>query len=136
MKAVRLHGEISYIEGEKMSFTAGATYTNYNNLTINSKPWGLLPLEVNGSLQWRVLKDLLLKADAFLWDGNHYQDSAGTTQKAKAAADLNFGVEFTVLPKLNVFVQMNNLLNSSWQRWNQYPAMGFTVLGGVVYSFR
>jgi hypothetical protein len=136
MRAVRLHGEIAYVEGEKLSFTTGATYTNFNNLSVNSKPWGLLPLELNSSLQWKLLKDLLLKTEVYIWDGNDYRDSTGTAKKAKAAADLNFGVEFTVLPRLNVWVQMNNLLNSSYQRWNQYPSNGFTVLGGVVYSFR
>jgi len=50
--------------------------------------------------------------------------------------DLNAGVEFTVLPKLNLWVQFNNLLNNKYQRWNQYEVLGFNVLGGVVYSFR
>jgi hypothetical protein len=31
---------------------------------------------------------------------------------------------------------MNNLLNNTYQRWNQYNVLGFNVLGGVVYSFK
>ncbi|HEY1020174.1 MAG TPA: hypothetical protein VGE25_14300, partial [Sediminibacterium sp.] len=49
MKAVRLHGEMSYTVQENISFTAGASFTDYSSLTVNKKAWGLLPLEANGS---------------------------------------------------------------------------------------
>ena len=55
--------------------------------------------------------------------------------RLKPAFDLNTGVEFTVMPKLNLWVQFNNVLNSKYQRWNQYEVLGFNVLGGIVYSF-
>jgi hypothetical protein len=71
-----------------------------------------------------------------VWDGAPYQDKALQAQKASAAADLNLGAEFSVMPRLNLWIQMNNVLNSKYQRWNQYSVLGFTILGGVVYSFR
>ena len=40
------------------------------------------------------------------------------------------------MPKLNLWFQVNNLLNNKYQRWNQYQVLGLNVLGGVVYSFR
>jgi outer membrane cobalamin receptor len=58
------------------------------------------------------------------------------SQKLDPAADLNLGAEFSVMPKLNLWIQMNNLLNNKYQRWNQYEVLGFNVLGGVVYSFK
>ncbi|MEO8174976.1 MAG: hypothetical protein ABI581_17910, partial [Sediminibacterium sp.] len=99
------------------------------------KAYGLLPLEVTGSVKWKILKDLQVKSDVFVWDGTQYMGIAGQG-KAKAVADLNLGAEFTVMPRLNLWIQMNNLLNSTYQRWNQYSVLGFNVLGGVVYSFR
>jgi hypothetical protein len=136
MKALRLHGEVGYTVQEKLSVTAGATFTQYSNLAVNAKAWGLPPIEATGSLKWKVLKDVQVKADAFLWDGNPYTDATLTPRKTKAVADLNLGAEFTVMPRLNLWLQMNNLLNSNYQRWNQYSVLGFNVLGGVVYSFR
>ena len=136
MKAIRLHGEMGYTVQEKLSFTAGATFTQYNSLTVNQKAWGLLPLEVTGSFKWTVVKGVQLKSDLFVWDGAPYQDKALQTQKGSAAADLNLGAEFSVMPRLNLWVQMNNVLNNQYQRWNQYTVLGFNVLGGVVYSFR
>lgn len=136
MNAFRLHGELGYTEQEKLSITAGATLSQYNSLTVNNKAWGLLPMELTGSVKWKILKDLQLKADVFMWDGSPYLDKASQSQKTKAVADLNLGAEFTVIPRLNLWLQMNNMLNTQYQRWNQYTALGFTVLGGVVYSFR
>jgi hypothetical protein len=136
MKAVRLHGEMSYTVQENISFTAGASFTDYSSLTVNKKAWGLLPLEANGSVKWKLLKDLQLKADLYLWDGNAYRTKTMEEKKAAAVADINLGAEFTVMPRLNLWLQMNNVLNNTYQRWNQYSVLGFTILGGVVYSFR
>lgn len=136
MKAIRIHGELGYTEQENLMIMAGVTYTNYNSLTLNQKAWGLLPLEATGSLKWKLLKDLQVKADVFLWDGSPYRDSSFQSRKSQAVADLNLGAEFTLMPRLNLWLQMSNLLNSTYQRWNQYNVLGFTILGGVVYSFR
>ncbi len=137
MKAIRLHGELGYTVGEKVSVLASMNFTQYNNLTVNPKAWGLIPFDATGTLKWKLLKDLQLKADVFLWDGSFYRDRV-TAQSGKLdpVADINVGAEFTILPRLNLWFQMNNMLNSAYQRWNQYPVLGFTVLGGVVYSFR
>ncbi|MCT7423426.1 hypothetical protein N4A85_25150, partial [Escherichia coli] len=70
------------------------------------------------------MKDLQVKAEVFLWDGNAYRDSALQARKTNAAADLNLGAEFTVMPRLNLWLQMNNLLNTPYQRWNQYAVLG------------
>jgi outer membrane cobalamin receptor len=72
----------------------------------------------------------------YLWDGSQYRDKSMQAKKGAAVADLNLGAEFAVMPRLNLWLQMNNLLNTRYQRWNQYSVLGFTVLGGVVYSFR
>ncbi len=135
MKALRLHGEVGYSVQEKFSFVAGTTISQYTGLQVNEKAWGLLPLEITGSLRWQVLKDLQFKADLFAWDGARYRNKDAKSQKSKAAMDLNTGFEFTVLPKLNLWLQFNNVLNSKYERWNQYEVLGFNVMGGIVYSF-
>ncbi|BAV04611.1 hypothetical protein SAMN05421788_111192 [Filimonas lacunae] len=135
MKAIRLHGEIGYTIQEKFSVLGGATFTQYSNLKTNEKAYGLVPFEINGSLRWEILKDVMLKSDIYFWDGARYRSKTLQAQKLDAAVDLNAGIEFGVMPRLNVWVQFNNLLNNKYQRWNQYEVLGFNVLGGVVYSF-
>jgi hypothetical protein len=135
MRALRIHGEIGYTVQEKFSLVGAVNLTNYSGMTINERAWGLLPLELTGAMRWQVLKDLHFKTDIFFWDGPQYRTKTGGRDKLKPAVDLNTGVEFTVMPKLNLWVQFNNVLNNRYQRWNQYEVLGFNVLGGIVYSF-
>lgn len=136
LDVVQIHGEIGYTLQEKLSLLGGLTYRQFTSLQTAEKAWGLLPLEVTGALRWKMFKDLQLKADVFLWDGSHYRNRNLTTFKLDPAADLNIGAEFSVMPKLNLWVQLNNVLNNRYRRWNQYEVLGLNVLGGVVYSFR
>ncbi|WP_153800695.1 hypothetical protein [Foetidibacter luteolus] len=135
MKAIRLHGELGYTLQENFSLLAGATFTQYSNLKVNEKAFGLLPIEINGALRWRVMKDILVKGDVFFWDGPRYRNKQLQAGKLDPAFDLNGGVEVAVLPKLNVWLQFNNIFNNKYYRWNQYQMLGFNVLAGVVYSF-
>jgi hypothetical protein len=135
MKAFKIHGEVGYTMQEKFSLLAGVDIINYKALEINDKAYGLLPFQLNGSLRWQLMKDLHVKADAFFFGGSQYREKGGKSSKLNPAVDLNTGVEFTIMPKLNLWVQFNNLLNNRYQRWHQYEVLGFNVLGGIVYSF-
>jgi hypothetical protein len=132
---LRLHGEIGYTMDEQFSILAGATFNQYSSLSVNDKAYGLLPAELNGSLRYSVLKDLLLKADAFFWDGAAYKTKTIQSGKLKPAFDLNAGAEFTFMPQWKAWLQFNNIFNNKYERWNQYPVLGFNMLAGVVYSF-
>jgi hypothetical protein len=135
MKDIRIHGEVGYTVQEKFSLLAGASFNQYSNLQDNAKAWGLLPLELNGSLRWQVLKDVLVKSDVFFWDGAQYRNKQLQAQKLPAAFDVNAGVEFKIINNFNFWAQFNNLFNNRYERWHQYPVLGFNVLLGVVYSF-
>jgi hypothetical protein len=113
LQAIRLHGEIGYTLQEKLTFSSAINYTQYTSQQLYAKPWGLLPLEVSGSVRYKVMKGLQLKSDIFFWDGTQYRNQSLQTQKLAAAMDLNAGAEFSVLPHLNIWVQFNNLLNNS-----------------------
>lgn len=135
MRALKIHGEIGYTFQERFSLLGGASINRYTGLEENAKAWGLLPVEINGALRWQILKDLQFKSDISFWDGPRYLTKAGESKRLKGAYDLNAGVEFTVMPKLNLWLQFNNIFNNKYQRWNQYEVLGFNVLGGIVYSF-
>jgi len=132
---IRIHGEIGYTSGEQFSLLAGATFNQYSNLKVNEKAYGLLPIEINGAVRYQALKDLLLKADVFFWDGTRYRSKDVPDGKLAPAFDLNAGAEFAFIPQWKAFLQFNNMFNNKYERWNQYPVLGFNMLIGVVYSF-
>ena len=135
LQGVKLRGEFGYNIQEKLSILAGATIYQFTKSTYE-KPYGIMPVEISGSLIWKVLKDLHIKSDLFIWDGVKYLSKTNTTEKLSGAFDLNLGAEYTIMPKLNLWLQFNNLFSNKYQRWNQYEVLGLNVVGGVVYSFR
>jgi hypothetical protein len=132
---IRIHGEVGYTANEQFSLLAGASFNQYSSLSENDKAYGLLPIEINGALRYQILKDLLLKADAFFWDGTQYRTKELQSRKLDPAFDLNAGAEFSFLPQWKAWLQFNNIFNNQYERWNQYPVLGFNMLVGVVYSF-
>ncbi len=135
MEALQLHGEIGYTIGEKFTASASFNFNQYTKLQENAKAWGLLPVELNAALRWEVIKGLWLKADLWQFDGARYLTKNGQAYKGSAAVDLNAGVEFRVTRQLNLWLQMNNIFNDTYQRWNQYQVYGFNILGGIVFAF-
>lgn len=135
MQALHLHGEVGYTLGEQFSASAKLDFNQYNKLKEQKKAWGLLPVEFTTSLKWRLLKDLWLRSDLFVWDGAQYRGKDLDNYKGEAGFDWSAGVEFRITRQFNLWVQMNNIFNNKYERWNQYEAYGFNILGGIVYSF-
>ena len=44
-------------------------------------------------------------------------------------------VRYRINPKWNAFVRVNNLLNSNYQQWAQFPVQGLQAMAGVGYGF-
>ena len=135
MQALHLHAELGYTWGEAFSVSAKMDFNQYNKLKQEKKAWGLLPFEFTGSLKWRLLKDLWLRSDIFAWDGAQYRGKNLDNYKGDAAFDWSAGLEFRITRQFNLWVQMNNIFNNKYERWNQYQSYGFNILGGIVYSF-
>lgn len=132
---MRVHGEIGYTASEQFSLLGGITLNRYAGLDVYDKAYGLIPTEITGAVRYMAIKDLLLKADVYFWDGSAYRTKTIETGKLKPAFDLNFGAEFSFLPNWKAWAQFNNVFNNKYERWKQYPVLGFNMLLGVVYSF-
>jgi hypothetical protein len=135
MQALQIHGEVVYTQGEVFSVKAALNFDKYTNLKTEEKAWGLLPLEFTTTLRWQVVKDFWVKADVWAWDGAQYLGRTGGAYKGNSALDLNGGVEYRITRQLNLWFQMNNILNNKYERWHQYPVYGFNLLGGIVFAF-
>lgn len=135
MESLSLHAEVGYTKGEAFSASAKLDFNQYTKLKEQEKAWGLLPLEFTASLKWRLIKDLWLRSDLFAWDGPQYRGKNLDNYKGTTGFDLSAGLEFRITRQFNLWVQMNNIFNNKYERWNQYQAYGFNILGGIVYSF-
>jgi hypothetical protein len=135
LKALNFSGEIGYNVGESFSLRSGLKLNRYADLESFSRAWGLLPLEFNTSVRVQILRDLYVKGDLIAFDGAPYQTKMSGTGRNKGAMDLSAGLEFLVVKNIKLWAQFNNILNTEYERWKQYPSYGFNFLGGVVFSF-
>lgn len=135
MKDLRIHGELGYKVAETFSVLAGMSINQYSNLDENQKAWGLLPLELNASMRWKVIPSVLIKSDLNFWKGGWSQDINRDPIKMKGVADWDAGVEWNIYKNWNIWLQFNNILNNKYQRWNQYQTLGTQIVGGIIYNF-
>ncbi len=135
MEALQFHAEVAYTLGEVFSATAKLDFNQFTKLQREKKAYGLIPLELNAGLKWRLLKDLWLRTDLFAWDGPRYRTKGGEAFKGTTGFDLSTGVEFRITKQFNLWLQLNNIFNNKYERWHQYQAYGFNILGGIVYQF-
>lgn len=135
MNDLQLHSEIGYTIGEQFSATAGVTLNNYYNLEREKDAYGLIPIELNAAIRWQLLKDLWFYSELWTWTRPRFLNKDGDSFRGDNAFDLNAGAEFKITKNFNLWVQTNNLLNNRYQRWHQYEVFGFSILGGITYSF-
>ncbi|CAN5733486.1 hypothetical protein BH10BAC3_BH10BAC3_23930 [soil metagenome] len=133
MNSVNLTGELAYIKGEKFQWYNSVSLSTYGGLDLAPKAYGLLPFELKSSARAQLIKDLYLKADLYNFIGTWYSDKNGGTNKSGSGFDLNAGAEFKLFSKMDLWLQFNNILNQKYQRWNQYPVLGFQAIGGVIF---
>jgi hypothetical protein len=135
MDILQVHGEVAYTVSEKFSAKGGVTFNNFTRMEVVPKAYGMLPRELNLSIRYQLLKDLWITSELWSWDGPQYRLKDYTPEKGDAAFDLNAGAEFRITKNFNLWIQMNNIFNNKYERWNQYEVFGFNILGGVTYSF-
>ena len=52
-----------------------------------------------------------------------------------AFIDANVQLDYDITNQFLAFVKVNNIANTSYNRWNNYPVQGIQILGGASYKF-
>ena len=132
---LRVHGDISYINQDRFTLTAGLTLNGYTGFNTNGKAWNTVPMEFTSSLRWWAFKQVLLKGDFYMFGGGNYLAKNNTARNFKGGTDLSAGMEFKVNNMFSAWLDVNNILNNKYQRWHNYEVYGLNVLGGVRITF-
>lgn len=135
MSNFQLHGDINYISQDQFTLTAGMDLNTYSGLKDNTNAWGLYPLKLYGSIRWNPIKDLIIKGDLATFSGAKALNPDKSVKDLNGGTDLSAGAEYKITKMFSAWLDFNNVLNSKYQRINQYPVYGFQVLGGVIIRF-
>jgi hypothetical protein len=136
---LQIHGDMNFINQDKFTLTAGLDLNTYTGLLDNAKAWELYPLKVTGSLRWNAFKQVLIKGDIAAFSGAkallNYGLNNGLEKNMKGGTDISAGAEFKINKQFSAWLDLDNLLNSKYERWNNYPVYGLQVIGGILIHF-
>lgn len=131
----RIHGDMGFISQDKFTITGGLTFNGYNGMKDNDRAWGTIPVELNASLRWWAFKQVLIKSDFMAFSGGAFLLKDGSDIKLGGGTDLSAGLEFAINKKFSAWLDINNIFNNKYQRWNAYPVYGLNILAGAIIKF-
>ena len=132
---LRVHGDLSYVNQDKFTVTAGLTFNGYTGMRDNVKAWNTVPMEFTGSVRWWAYKQVMLKLDLYAFAGGNYIDKGNSIGNFKPGTDLSGGAEFKINKRFSAWLDVNNVFNNKYERWHNYPVYGLNVVGGLKMNF-
>ncbi|MBX9784601.1 MAG: hypothetical protein K2X48_15025 [Chitinophagaceae bacterium] len=136
LQAIHIQSELGFVLQDKFNASAKLDVYNFINQKTENSAWHVLPMQLTAAMRWQPVKKIMVKGDLFTWQGAPYLiNNSGTEGRLPAVFDLNAGIEFHVTKNVAVWTQFNNILNNTYQRWNNYPQLGFQFLGGIRLTF-
>ncbi|WP_298712868.1 hypothetical protein [Chitinophaga sp.] len=138
LRAFQLHAEVGYIQEEKFQARVSVDWYDFNKQKTELKPWHVQPFKATLFAQYTFGKKFHLNANLYTLSGTYYvlrSEGLDNMGKTKAVQDLNAGAEYNVTKNFNLWVNVNNLFSSKYERWHGYPTYGLNVLGGVTVKF-
>lgn len=135
-----IFGELE-VDVTKRLVVGGNVQFNSYTTTLQQEAWNLPDLE--GSVFGRYKNDKWYAAANVFFVGERldllYSGTSPSTingiQSLDAFVDVNLNGGYHFNDFVSVFVKMNNILNSDYERFANFNVQGFQVLGGVTYKF-
>lgn len=90
---------------------------------------------IKGYLTYHPIQKLYVTAYLNTLSGITAVDNKGQYKQLDATFDLGGNVEYSFIPRLSAFVQLNNITNSKNERWLGYQSYGFNIFGGIRLKF-
>ena len=119
---------------------------DFFKFTSDAEPtaWNLPEFEASLFLDYQISKKLAMTANLFYcgsrqdttnFEGQLIPEPIAPNVTLDSFLDANVQITYEITNQFGAFVKANNLANTSYNRWNNYPVQGFQILGGVSYKF-
>jgi len=143
-----IHAEGAYHMGDKITMTLNADFFHYSMDKL-SKPWNCPDFKFSYSAKYKFLEKFVATADIYAWTKTYVRDyrwvlyndflpeepQIEDIKTINGAVDANLGLEYRYSKKISGFVNLNNILNTKYFQYYNYPSQRFNFLLGATYSF-
>lgn len=134
LQAFHWQAEMGFVLQDKFNASGKLDIYNFVGQQNYSGAWHVIPLQLTAALRWQPTKKIMVKGDLYAWQGALFETTFNTN-RLPAVFDLNAGMEFKVHRMVSVWTQFNNVFNRKYERWNNYPSVGFNFLAGIRLTF-
>jgi hypothetical protein len=135
LAALFLEAKLGYIFSDKLSFNSALKTFSFQSQNRYAYVYGILPIELSLGLSWKPLKQLSTRVYGELFGGNMAKTSGKPDFRTKGIVDLGLGVDYNLNKKWALWMDLNNIANARYQRWNGYTSFGFNFLVGFKFRF-
>ncbi len=130
--------EAQYHTAERISVKLYAEFESWS-LDNFEHPWHTPALKFGLDGHYQIQNKIIVRANVAA-RGNQYARTINLSDQFVATeldafVDLSLGVEYRYTKVLSGFINFNNITNSQYFLWNNYPSYKFNLMGGVAYSF-
>ncbi len=133
---IEMDAKLRYQFSDRLLFVNKLSYKQFNLIKDNTKPWGILPIEFNSTLNWLPNEKWILDASLVYWSGAAQFKEPNKAYNLKNTMVINAGFTYKLTQKWSIWGKGENLLDKPYERWADYPSLGLQIIAGVVYSFR
>jgi hypothetical protein len=130
-----IESNLGYIFSDKLSFNTALKAYSFQSQTTYDDPYGILPIEMNMDFNWKPMEALAFKLNGQVFSGNMAMEGGNLPFRTKGILDLGFAVDYKLNKKWALWIDLNNIANAKYQRWNGYTSFGFNFLLGVKFNF-
>lgn len=134
VNALSLQAGVRYNVADAFSAGVSASLFSYYQHTFD-RVWHEPGIRLKGDIIWYPVPALSVTAYLNMMDQIYALNQFHEEKKLDAVFDLGGGAEYSFIPRLSAFVNLNNLLNNAYQRWYRYDAFGANVYGGLRLKF-
>lgn len=136
-----INGELAYRKDKKINVYLNGQYAMFDT-ERELEAWHRPEIEVNLGGEYNLQQKIITRLEVFYWSEQFAKSVRSTAngneiyaEKLDAIIDLNLGFEYRYTKRLSAFVDFNNLLGVRYEKYQDYPTVGFNVFGGLTYSF-
>jgi hypothetical protein len=128
------NGELDYKASDGFNIFGRVEFRDYK-LKSEAEAWNLPKFKLTAGTAIHINNKVDINGSVLFRGATKDITGANQIVNIKSFADLSGGVNYKATKQLSVFVQANNILNTTYQTWLYYPNYAFNIFGGVGYSF-
>lgn len=135
-ETVNLGGKVNFNEFD-LAQQEEAWFLPKMRLSANTRINVSDKLYINGELLFQGLTYGFVGNDAVSLSGYDWTEMGEGGRKVTIPSfmDLSAGAEYRATDRIGVYVRLNNMLSTNYERYLFYPRLGLNVIGGVNFSF-